>query len=619
MIRSLFSYNLPRRFVHRITISVVMSLVTSALLANNIAVSNTSLVGQNPSDGSVMVQFDLSWENSWKFPLSTGINNWDAAWVFVKYRVPVSVGGDGLWKHARLYDSGHSGPGATFNAGLLAPGSAFNATSNPAVGVFISRADYGTGSFSIPGAQLRWNYDANGLSSTDLVEIRVFAIEMVYVPQGSFFVGSGGTESGSFTNGSWVSDASFPLKIASESELTIGPSAGSLWGTSATGNNTIGDAGTLPEAYPKGFSAFYSMKYEISQQQYVDFLNTLSYTQQNARSNAAPNALPSTFAHNQNRHGIRVSTSGVNASTPAVYETTFPFLANNWMSWMDGAAYLDWAGLRPMTELEFEKAARGPLYPVANGYAWANATTTSANEITNGGQAGEVTTTANANSVSANQGNVQGPMRVGVFAVAATTRAQAGASFYGIMEMSGNVREQVATVGNADGRAFLGTHGDGSLSSAGHANPAAWPGLVSRQVTGATGSGFRGGDWLNEVSAMRVSDRDVASSTGTNRTIVSGFRGVRSAGCLNLALAPTIDTAGGLSPIQAVAGRLLTYKVTGTESHLWVVPNNWQIVSGQGTNQIRVIIGETLPGSVRVAAANACGAGAETTIQIGPS
>jgi hypothetical protein len=117
---------------------------------------------------------------------------------------------------------------------------------------------------------------------------------------------------------------------------------------------------------------------------------------------------------------------------------------------------------------------------------------------------------------------------------------------------------------------------------------------------------------------VRVSSRTSAASRpmllkGYN----TGFRGVRTAGCVNDASAPTIDTSGGLSPSQASAGQLLTYKVTGAGSHLWVVPNNWQIVSGQGTNQITVIIGATLPGTVRVAAVDACGAGAETAIQIG--
>lgn len=52
------------------------------LHANNITVSNTNLTGQNTTDDYGMVQFDLSWDNSWR--TSSEPNNWDAARVFVK-------------------------------------------------------------------------------------------------------------------------------------------------------------------------------------------------------------------------------------------------------------------------------------------------------------------------------------------------------------------------------------------------------------------------------------------------------------------------------------------------------------------------------------------------------
>ncbi len=43
-------------------------------------------------------------------------------------------------------------------------------------------------------------------------------------------------------------------------------------------------ARSLPAAFPKGYAAFYIMKYEISQEQYVGFLNKLTQTQQTART-----------------------------------------------------------------------------------------------------------------------------------------------------------------------------------------------------------------------------------------------------------------------------------------------------------------------------------------------
>lgn len=40
---------------------------------------------QNTTDDYTLMQFDLSWENSWR--TSPAPNNWDTAWVFVKYRL----------------------------------------------------------------------------------------------------------------------------------------------------------------------------------------------------------------------------------------------------------------------------------------------------------------------------------------------------------------------------------------------------------------------------------------------------------------------------------------------------------------------------------------------------
>jgi hypothetical protein len=59
----------------------------------------------------------------------------------------------------------------------------------------------------------------------------------------------------------------------------------------------------------------------------------------------------------------------------------------------------------------------------------------------------------NVNAVFGNNASVQRPMRVGVFATGATTRAQCGASYYGAMEVSGNQWERPLPVGNTQGRA----------------------------------------------------------------------------------------------------------------------------------------------------------------------
>ena len=484
--------------------ALALLLFAGSVAANNINVSNIRVTGQNTTAGEnnpanyTLVQFDLSWENSWR--TSSAPNNWDAAWVFVKYRV-----GSGDWQHAWLNNTGHSsgtGTSATIDAGLLTPGTAFHATTNPALGVFIYRSADGTGNFSITGAQLRWNYGANGVADNATVDVKVFAIEMVYVPAGNFYVGSGGTETSAFY---MYPTTTNPYQITGEGAITVGTTDGNLYYPSSTYGGD--QSGPIPANFPKGYAAFYCQKYEISQQQYVDFLNTLTSAQASTRY---PNATT-------NRHAITVS--------GGVYSTTNPYVACNFLSWMDGAAYSDWAGLRPMTELEFEKACRGLETPVANEYAWGTATvagnayTLENDNATNEGIASNYSTSTGNASYDITDGSIDGPLRVGIFAANADNqgRITAGASYYGIMELSGNLWERAVTVGNATGRDFTGLHGNGALSTNGHANETAWPGLTSGEVTGATGSGFRGGNWSNGASRMRVSDRRIAALANTSR------------------------------------------------------------------------------------------------------
>ena len=84
-------------------------------------------------------------------------------------------------------------------------------------------------------------------------------------------------------------------------------------------------------------------------------------------------------------------------------------------------------------------------------------------------------------------------------------------------------------MGKAEGRVFIGTHGDGVLSSAGHATNTDWPGYIGVEVTGASGAGFRGGDWNYDADYARVSDRSYAAYTDTGRGNDYGWRGARLA------------------------------------------------------------------------------------------
>ena len=114
---------------------------------------------------------------------------------------------------------------------------------------------------------------------------------------------------------------------------------------------------------------------------------------------------------------------------------------------------------------------------------------------------------------------------MGIFAASMGTpsRAETGATFYGVMEMSGNLWERPVTIGNSTGRAFSGVHGDGGLAANGNANAGTWPGA------NALGAGFRGGAWRSVSANLRVSGRNSAALTLADRGNNFAFRAVRSA------------------------------------------------------------------------------------------
>jgi hypothetical protein len=167
---------------------------------------------------------------------------------------------------------------------------------------------------------------------------------------------------------------------------------------------------------------------------------------------------------------------------------------------------------------------------VSGEYAWGTATVAgSAYTLSGAGTASEgiatnySTTVGNAVDSGTGGITIGGPVRVGIFTAngSNTGRVSAGASYWGIMELSGNVWERPVTIVNATGLAFTGTHGDGVLTSSGNANAATWPG------TDAVGAGWRGGSWYNSTNYMQVSDRDFAGLSLSDRHSFLGFRAVR--------------------------------------------------------------------------------------------
>lgn len=490
--------------------------LSATVQANNIRVSNLSFHNLDTAAGSVGIRFDITWENSWR--TSSAPNNWDAAWVFVKVRAA-----GGAWQHARLYGDADHGAGtgtpATISTGLLTPGNPFNAATNWGVGVFIYRSADGTGTFTSSGVELRWNYEWNGFTCENIADVKVFGIEMVYVPEGDFYIGSSGGGTGRFRLGGTATN--LPFLVTTEGAIPIANNNTSLWGIGPMENwTTVGPTGTLPAAFPKGHRAYYSMKHHISQQAYVNFLNTLTYNQQSQRITSSPTSPSGTgalSATNLGRNGIDIQVPGIAFSIPAIFACNLTDdgvfgapndgqgIVHNYLSWTDLAAYLDWSGLRPMTELEYEKSANGPLLPVSGAYAWGNATVVNSTTVINDANTSmETANPANARIVSQ---VAAGPRRVGVFAKPGNlVRANAGAGYYGILDLSGSAWERVINV--ADGRSYTGVHGNGALTAGGSHNVTFWP--TSNNNLIPTGTGLRGGTSNGSLTDSQTANRGAA-------------------------------------------------------------------------------------------------------------
>jgi formylglycine-generating enzyme required for sulfatase activity len=341
-----------------------------------------------------------------------------------------------------------------------------------------------------------WNFATNTWSKTLKVQVQTLAIEMVYVAGGAFWAGN----TNAIINSSFHAqgNTNSPVYIASDDPFTI------YWGPSDANSATISNA------FPKGYNAFYCMKYEITQGQYTDFLNLLPASQAANRYSSASTG-----------SGYTIGTNTMGAYTNGAADR-----ACNFTSWADEAAFADWSGLRPMTELEFEKACRGPVMPVMNEYAWGSANIWK--QTGHSGTVGSGTETALPANANCNGGGGIGtPVRVGIYATGSSSRESAGASYWGIMELSGNLWERLVSVGLAKGRTFTGLMGDGTLSASGDADVLNWP------PSNGDGHGWRGAYWNTTVpsTVFCVSDRVNAAlgSSWGSRYNESGFRGVRTA------------------------------------------------------------------------------------------
>lgn len=456
----------------KILLIVIASFVTAITFANNITVSAATLSGQNTTAHTEVVNFNVAWENSWR----TSINesNYDGAWIFIKFR---RLTGSADWRHCTL----------TIANSVVGTGGTMT-VQNDLKGAFINRNADGIGNVSFTGNQLVWNYGADGVADNETVEINVFGLEMVYIPTGAFQLGSGGSEFYAFKTGA----------TAAAFNVTTAPITFGTTGTTLNTNGYGPTTGTLPAAYPTGYNAFWVMKYETTQQQYVDFLNHLDLAR------ATTNNTPGIF-------------TGVHPNLVAPQPERTVCNINSQRL----AALADWSGLRPYTEMEFEKICRGAnIPPVPNEYVWGSTTVSQLLSVLNTGLTNEsVNTPANANT---NIGNSYGVLtRAGIFArPTGSTRELSGSSYYGVMNMADNAQEICINTVNPTGLAFDGSiNGDGYLNATGNSDINNW--------TNSLSYGWRGSSFNFSPLYGRTSDRNTAGKDD-NGSVIS-YIGIRLA------------------------------------------------------------------------------------------
>lgn len=499
-------------------LAAMAALASATALANNLQIGAVSIRNIDRAAQTADISFSIAWDNSWRGTWD-GVESWDAAWIFAKYRTSP----DGEWSHVWLAadDSAHTAPaGAAIDVGTT------DVSGTPrGIGAFLHAASDEAGGVEWHDVRLRWPYGAQGLNFNvaTRVELAVLGVEMVRVAPGAFWAGNlGGPVDNSFRD---ADDATSPVYIDSEDAVTL------YYGADPAGGGAPASY-DIPAAFPKGVTGFYCMKYMITQGQWADFLNLLTRSQQErvcaARVTGRYMCDNGDTASSKTWNYVYVVDDRDGTSLSRVYEATYPDLCCNWISYDDAAYWCAWSGLRPMTELEFEKACRGPLSPVADEYVWGDTTITnpsmewSPSKVITGREVMNVSTVNS--SIQANTGFLQ---RAGIFATETEdanrnqrTRSLSGAAYFGAMEMGSVLNDLVITTGKPAGLAFTGAHGDGSWTL-----PANWPAIT--WWAPANGVGYRGGNWYEQKSDAMLASRRAALAGGSRLSTV-GFRAVRT-------------------------------------------------------------------------------------------
>lgn len=296
----------------------------------------------------------------------------------------------------------------------------------------------------------------------------------------------------------------------------------------------------FPPYCPVGHEGMYVMKYELTQEQYVVFLNQLNRSAQYSRTIGGildgVNEGEFIFGNDRKqpsyRNGIVLQKKSTDTGSAYVFACNLntgnntnsqddgQTLACNYLTPGDMLAYADWCGLRPLNELEYEKMSRNsfPYYPQ-------NGELASGVLVADYGQGilYEGTEQESFTSGQINAGSKQGgPSRAGAFTKTGQRRQQGGLSFWGVSDLSGNLAE-IYYNAEVYGRQFKANkHGDGQLNEFGGTDIGIdiWP-------EEAAAFGVRGGSYASGLPELAVSARGNAVdyfSSAEERKAEVGFR-----------------------------------------------------------------------------------------------
>ncbi len=472
---------------HAWSAASALLLLAASAFADDLKISNVAIAPRDAK--TAIVTFDIAWTNAYRFD-----SFHDAAWVFFKVRPDAPSTGLGAgkspWQHARLVADKVVNP-AGYRSGegtpleFVVPGG-----DEGFVGMFVRLAKDGRGDVS--AQKVLAVVDLSALTPdtrNPKPEVRAFGIEMAYVAEGPFYLGSSVRRLNCFYEYQEAGADTPPYHVTSAGAIPTGRQKGKLWALGFLPE----DNGQISAAFPNGYAAFYCTKFpSITQGFYADFLSTLTVEQAKKRW----------YADGQGKEIKRAGTA-----PDYTYTATAPDERTLWLSWEDHAMVAAWAGLRPTTELEFEKAVRG---------------------------------------------------------LDAPEDRDVGFSFYGLQEVNiGTTYERQVTVATAEGRKFKGTHGCGIAEL-----PADWPSAVKGGVVyrgnylryrkyskvGHLGTAGRASDFLPKADRF-------SGNAGSQSDLFAGCRMARTAPAGDTIAAATLASRLDAAVVRPLARLAAPVKV----------------------------------------------------------